>query len=120
MHPVTEIELQVLHSLASVDFEGVEQLRFQIASIREVEANCTCGCPSFTPIIDRSVAPPAPVSSLLPTELVEEERRDGVPRTVIWFADEDGFIANVECVYYDVAIAEWPDPARCSVFVRSA
>lgn len=52
---------------------------------------------------------------MLPTELVEEERTDGVPRTVIWFADADGYIANVECVYYDDALSEWPDLRRCTV-----
>jgi hypothetical protein len=59
--------------------------------------------------------PASPQRSLLPSELVEESRPDGVPRTVIWFADSDGFISNVECVYYDEARNEWPDPARCWV-----
>lgn len=118
MHPITDVELKVLQRLSSVDFEGVEQLRSQIASIREVEFNCSCGCPSFTPVVDRSQAPPAPSRSLLPTELVEEERLDGVPRTVIWFVDAEGFIANVECVYYDEALSEWPEPSRCTVLTR--
>jgi hypothetical protein len=115
VHPVGEVELAVLRRLVSVDFPGVEELRAQIETIREVESNCTCGCPSFTPRIDRNAAPPAPVGTLLPTELVEEYREGGVPRTVIWFADRDGFIANIECVYYDDAIDEWPDPSRCTL-----
>jgi len=119
MHRVTAVELEVLNRLASVQFEGVEQLRTQIASIQEVEPNCSCGCPSFTPVLNRSLVPPAPFGSLLPSELVEEERADGVPRTVIWFADTDGFISNVECVYYDDAIAEWPSPRSCTVLTRT-
>ena len=119
MHPITDVELHVLHRLSSADFEGVEQLRTQIASIRQVESNCTCGCPSFTPLLDRSHAPAAPFASLLPTELVEEERAQGVPRTVIWFADAEGFISNVECVYYDDALPEWPDPKLCTVLTRA-
>lgn len=115
MHPVTEVELAVLNRLVSVEFDGVGQLRAQVASIREVEPNCTCGCPSFTPNLDRSIVPAAPYGSLLPTELVEEDRPDGVPRTVIWFADADGFISNVESVYYDDALSEWPDLSRCTV-----
>lgn len=115
MHAVTAIELQVMNGLASAEFEGVERLRAQIASISQVEPNCSCGCPSFTPVIDRSTTPPAPFRSILPTELVEEERIGGVPRTVIWFADADGYITNVECVYYDDALPEWPDPRGCTV-----
>jgi hypothetical protein len=119
MHPITVSELEVLLRLTSVDFEGVEELRAQIASISEVVPNCSCGCPSFTPIIDRSQVPRARLDSMLPTELVERERADGVPRTVIWFADVDGFISNVECVYYDDALGEWPDPQSCDVLVRA-
>lgn len=115
MHLVTDVELAVLRRLASAHFIGVEQVRLQIESIREVEPNCTCGCPSFTPIVDRQVTPPAPWRSILPTELVEEERAGGIPRTVIWFADQDGYIANVECVYYDDALNEWPDAAECTL-----
>lgn len=51
--------------------------------------------------------------------LVEEERAQGVPRTVIWFADAEGFVSNVECVYYDDALPEWPDPRLCTVLVRA-
>ncbi|GAB2973129.1 hypothetical protein [Nocardioides montaniterrae] len=115
MHPLTEVELAVLHRLVSVEFDGVEQLRAQVEGIREVEPNCTCGCPSFTPSLDRSTVPAAPYRSILPTELVEDDRPDGIPRTVIWFADTDGYISNVECVYYDDALSAWPDLSRCTV-----
>lgn len=115
MKRVTETELEVMHHLASVEFNGVHQLRAQIASISHVEPNCSCGCPSFTPVIDRSVAPASRLRTMLPTELVEEERSGGLPRTVIWFANADGYIANVECVYYDDPLPDWPDPRRCTV-----
>ena len=115
MQPVQEVELEVMRLLASGDFEGVDELRAQIASIAHVEPNCTCGCPSFTPVLDRAEVPASRQRTLLPSELVEESRPDGVPRTVIWFADADGYIANVECVYYDEARNEWPDLTRCTV-----
>jgi hypothetical protein len=88
MRPVTETAIEVMNPLASVDLEDVVQLSAQISMIDLVERNCVCGCPSFRPAIDRSVA----------LALVEEERDGGVPRTVIWFADAEGYIANVECV----------------------
>ncbi len=118
MHPISPVELEVLNRLASAQFEGVEKLRAQISYISEVEPNCSCGCPSFTPVLDRSFVPPAPFSSLLPSELNEEERDDGAPRTVIWFADAAGFITNVECIYYDDPRAEWPDFRNCRVLTR--
>ncbi len=113
--PVREVELDVMRLLASVDFEGAAELRAQIASVTHVVPNCTCGCPSFTPVLDRDEVPASRQRTMLPSELVEDARPGGVPRTVIWFADSEGFIANVECVYYDEARNEWPDLARCSV-----
>jgi hypothetical protein len=46
--------------------------------INRLEPNCSYGCPSFTPVIDRSIALASQSRSILPTELVEEERIDGV------------------------------------------
>lgn len=115
MRPISDRELSILRLLTSVEFVGAEELRAQIETINEVESNCPCGCPSFTPNIDRALAPPAEVSTMLPTELAESDRESGEPRTVIWFADKDGYIANVECVYYDAAVDEWPDPKNCEL-----
>lgn len=115
MQPVQEVELDVMRLLASRDFDGVEQLRAQIASVAHVEPNCSCGCPSFKPVLDRTSVPPSRFRNLLPSELIEESRSDGVPRTIIWFADAEGYIANVECVYYDEARNEWPNLGRCTV-----
>lgn len=71
-HPCIQVELEVRHRLPSVELDGVEYVRTQIASIRRVGPACACGCPSFTPMLDRSVVPSAP-------------------------ADVDGCIASVAC-----------------------
>jgi hypothetical protein len=55
---------------------------------------------------------------VLPVELMELSRADGVPRTVLCFLDEDGYLANVECVYYDDVMPEWPEPHNCAVGLR--
>lgn len=115
MQPVKGVELDVMRLLASQDFEGVDELRAQIGSVTHVEPNCTCGCPSFTPVLDRTSVPASRFRALLPSELIEEVRSNGVPRTVIWFTDADGYIANVECVYYDETRNEWPDLRQCTV-----
>ena len=120
MRALLEIEREVLARLLSVEFDGAEPLRIQAASILGAEPNCSCGCPSITPIVDRGAAPPARLSSLLPVELAEIDRADGVPRTVLCFLDRDGYLGNVECVYYDEARPEWPPPDRCAVLVRDA
>ncbi|MCV2395250.1 hypothetical protein OEB99_13105 [Actinotalea sp. M2MS4P-6] len=108
----------MLTRLLSVDFPGVEALRTQVEEIHGVELNCTCGCPSITPIVDRDAAPPAHGRSQLPVELAEMSRRDGVERSVLCFVDAGGYLGNLECVYYDDPKAEWPDPADCAVLLE--
>jgi hypothetical protein len=115
---LSEAERAVLVRLLSVEFDGVDALRRQAESIRDVEPNCTCGCPSITLHVDRDAASSADCSSPLPVELVEMARVDGIPRTVLCFLDSDGYIANLECVYYDDALPEWPGPDQCAVLLR--
>jgi hypothetical protein len=114
-----EVERAVLARLLSVDFDGADPLRNQVQAIRGVEPNCACGCPSITADIDRTAAPPSDSASPLPAELAELIREDGLPRTVLCFVDA-GYISDLECVYYDDAQPEWPDPERCAVLVRDA
>jgi hypothetical protein len=111
-------EREVLARLLSVEFQGAESLRIQAASILGAVPNCTCGCPSITPHVDHDAAPPARGGSLLPVELAEMARADGVPRTVLCFLDPDGYLANLECVYYDDVRPEWPRADQCAVLLR--
>lgn len=121
MQPLSYIERRVLDRLLEMDFQGAAQLRSQVAHIVGAERNCTCGCPSITPIIDRSVTAPALVySTYLPVTLQEIDRDEGLPREVIAFTDPDGFLANLECVYFDDAINEWPDVDRSAVFLADS
>jgi hypothetical protein len=117
---LSEVERATLSSLLSIEFDGVDDLRRQVEHIRGAEPNCTCGCPSITPDIDRRAAPPSSSPSPLPVELAEMKRDDGVARTVLCFLDAEGYIANLECVYYDDAQPAWPDPAECSVLIRDS
>ena len=119
MRPISEAEQRILSRLLSVEFDGVQELRAQAAHISGVESNCTCGCPSITPTIDRSLAPRANGPRVLPVELQELERPSGIERAVICFVD-DGYLANLECVYYDDAIDEWPDADQCAVLLRDS
>jgi hypothetical protein len=72
-------ERAILARLLSVEFDGAASLRRQAEAIRSVEPNCTCGCPSITPDIDRAAAPSSVSSSPLPVELAELIREDGIP-----------------------------------------
>lgn len=108
MRPITHSEQEVLDRILTLDFEGAQELRKQARHILGVESNCTCGCPSITPFVDRSQAPPAPGPSYMPVELREFSRSSGIGRTVICFLDADGYLDNLECVYYDDAMSEWP------------
>lgn len=120
MRPISEAEQRILSRLFSVEFGGVHELRAQAAHISSVEPSCTCGCPSMTPKIDRSLAPAATGPRILPVELVELERPGGLERTVICFLDEHGYLANLECVFYDDAVDEWPEADQCAVLLRDS
>ncbi len=39
---------------------------------------------------------------------------------MICFLDEDGYLANLECVFYDDAIDEWPDADHGAVLLRDS
>lgn len=118
MRALLDAEREVLARLLSVEFDGAEPLRTQAASILGAEPNCTCGCPSITPLVDRDASPPAHLRSLLPVELAELSRADGIPRTVLCFLDPEGYLANLECVYYDEPCPEWPLADQCAVLLR--
>ena len=120
MRAASEEEHNILRLLLSVDFEGVDALRMQAAVLRDVEPNCTCGCPSITPHLDRTSLPPARLAYRFPVALVEMRRADGVPRTVLCFLDRDGYLGNLECVYYDDPLPEWPDPRDCAVLLHDS
>lgn len=120
VRPISEAEQRILGRLLSVEFDGVQELRLQAAHDSAVEPNCTCGCPSITPTIDRSLAPAVSGPRLLPVELQELQRPNGVERTVICFLDDDGYLANLECVFYDDAAPEWPDADECAVLLRDS
>lgn len=114
-----EVERAILDRLLAMDFDGVAELRVQADHVTAVEGNCACGCPSITPAIDRSQAGAAQLErTLLPAELQEVSRSDGVPRTVLCFADTDGYLANLECVYYDEPVDEWPSAQSCAILLR--
>lgn len=118
MRSMTAIERDILARLLAVDFEGVAALRLQAEHIVSAEPNCNCGCPSITPQIDKTLAPPSNSKTLVPTELLELSRADQIPRTVLCFLDADGYLANLECVYYDDALPEWPDLENCALLLH--
>lgn len=118
VRPLSDVQRGVLARLLDADFNGVQALRAQADHIDGVEPNCTCGCPSITPHVDRGAAPPAWIGSRLPVELAEMTRADGIPRTVLCFLDADGYLGNLECVYYDDARPDWPTPGGCAVLRR--
>jgi len=67
------------------------------------------------------LAEPAVVeSTVLPVKLLEIDRKEGDPREVIAFTDADGFLANLECTYFDDSINEWPDVDRSVVLLADS
>ncbi len=120
MRPITDSEQEVLKQLLSMEFEGADLFRTQARHILGVESDCICGCPSIKIHVDRTKAPPASWTRLFPAELEELSRPFGVPSSVLCLLDEDGYLANLECVYYDGVVTEWPPSNRCAVILRDS
>ncbi|UKA50067.1 hypothetical protein LFT48_00515 [Arthrobacter sp. FW305-123] len=119
MRPITDSEQEILRRLLTMEFEGVGIFREQARHILGVESDCICGCPSIKIHVDRTKAPAASWTRLLP-ELEELTRPSGVPSSVFCLLDEDGYLANLECVYYDGVVTEWPPSDRCAVILRDS
>ncbi|MGJ0386144.1 hypothetical protein [Paenarthrobacter sp. 1092] len=118
MRPITDAERKVLDLFLSVEFDGVGAFRKQAMHILGVEPDCICGCPSIKFHVDRAKAPAAPEFCLMPTEVEELARPVGVPSSVLCLVDKEGYLASLECVYYDGIVTEWPDTDRCAVILR--
>jgi hypothetical protein len=119
MREMSAVERSILDRLLSVDFEDAAGLRAQMAHVLGAEPNCPCGCPSITPLIDRSAVSGAVTPwTMLPVELEEIDGPGAGARRVLLFTDTDGYLANLECSYYDESRDEWPDPSGCVVLIR--
>lgn len=120
MRSITGIEQEILNRLLSIEFEGVSEFRKHAMHIVGVESDCICGCPSIKLFVDRSQAPLASRLRLLPVELFELGRPSGIGCSVLCLIDNDGYIANLECVYYDDVMTEWPPSERCATILRDS
>ncbi|MEJ1114683.1 hypothetical protein WBN73_08890 [Paenarthrobacter sp. CCNWLY172] len=120
MRPINDTELEILNRLLSMEFEGVSEFRKQAMNIIGVESDCICGCPSIAIQVDRTKAPGAPWTRLLPAELEELSHPTGVPSSVLCLLDQDGYLASLEFVYYDDVVTEWPPSNRCAVVLRGS
>lgn len=120
MRPITDSEQEILKLLLSMEFEGAAVFRTQAMHILGVESDCICGCPSIKIHVDRAKAAPALGIRILPTQLEELSRADGVPSSVLCLLDRDGYLANLECVYYDEVVTDWPASNRSAIVLRDS
>ncbi|HQA78132.1 MAG TPA: hypothetical protein PLL50_07225 [Propionicimonas sp.] len=118
MRSMTGVERAVLDRMLSVEFVGVDVLRSQAEQIVSVAPGCVCGCPTIELVVNRDGVPTATGWSRIPAELQEMERSDGIPRSVLCFVDREGYLSNLECVYYDEPQGEWPLLQGCAVLLR--
>ncbi|MEO5662975.1 MAG: hypothetical protein ABIR39_06800 [Nocardioides sp.] len=102
---LTERERAVLDFLLSADFEDVDDLRRQAASVL-VTGGCECGCPSIDfghPDVGPGINP-----------VVNAEIKD--TNDTLFVFTQGPWLAGIEYVGYDDQPAQLPDPAALVIF----
>jgi hypothetical protein len=91
--PLTDAERSLLDFLLEREFAGREQLVAQAQAVETSGSSCSCGCPSFSLVADRSL-PAAPVEQRMVSDAHGVDP-GGNQVGVLLFAD-DGYLSNVE------------------------
>ena len=92
--PLAGEERSVLDFLLKQEFPGRDELLVQAESVQTGGLSCTCGCPSFSLVPNRSL-PPAPVSARVPAEAHGTDP-GGNEVGVLLFVDDEGYLLDVE------------------------
>ena len=91
--PLESNERDLLNFLLSRDFPGRAELAAQADTVLTSGLSCTCGCPSFSLVADRSLAP-APVAERVVSDAHGTDP-GGNEVGVLLFAD-DGYLSDLE------------------------
>jgi hypothetical protein len=100
---LTPDERGALDLLLGVEFDGVDELRAQSATVLSSGPSCSCGCGSIALVVEPT-APPSTASSPIPHELTVIEV-DGSPVGGILLFLENGKLAELEHYYFDDGLA---------------
>ena len=93
-------EKAVLEALLSLEFEGAQELRAQLATVKLV-GQCECGCATIELDVDRAHAPQAAIEGLVPAEgSVRRPGSDEVQGGIILFAS-NGYLSALEIYNFD-------------------
>jgi hypothetical protein len=115
--PLTQDERALLDFLLGLEFPGVEELRKQARHAQETGGEpCPCGCPSFGPIVDRSLADRAELAFDVPFVVSSAwEQPEGTPGGDCILFQEDGWLKAVEITWLgDEPPSTLPPPSLCS------
>jgi len=115
VRPLTSQERAILDLLLSREFPGRAELAAQAESVQTKGSSCSCGCPSFSLVADRTLAA-ADVSQRMVSDAHGPDPA-GNAVGVLLFVD-DGYLAEVEV--YDVmcegkGFAGLPDANKLSL-----
>ena len=108
--PLNDEERAVLNFLLQSEFDGVEQLRAQVAGARVV-GGCDCGCPTIYMEVDAHSPSSGIAEKLAPVEAVVSPEAHEIPGSIILFL-KDGRLSSMEYVWYDQPPDRWPAPDR--------
>lgn len=96
--PLPETGHELLDALLRHDFEGVEGLRAQSASV-QARSGCTCGCGTLDLVVGDLDAPQSSASSPVPVEgEVYDERGEPVGGLLLFV--HDGHLSSLEVYSY--------------------
>ena len=92
--PLNDDERAVLTLLLRRDFPGRAALVVQAGSVRTEGCSCSCGCPSFSLVPDRSL----PAAEVATTVVSDAHGSDpgGNDVGVLLFVDDDGYLSEIE------------------------
>ena len=91
--PLHDQEKALLDLLLSRDFAGRRELVAQAETVLTAGSSCSCGCPSFSLVADRSL-PPAAVSEAMVSDAHGSD--PGGNKVGVLLFTEDGYLSEIE------------------------
>jgi hypothetical protein len=124
--PLRSGERALLDLLLSRDFPGRAELVRQAETVRTAGLSCSCGCPSFSLLADRSL-PPARVAYADRMVSDAHGTDPGGNEVVVLLFTEDGYLSEVEVYSVEgddfgglpqpdsLKLSEWSEPNESGV-----
>ena len=118
LRELNQAERLLLDFLLAKPFSGRDALSRQAETVQTGGSSCTCGCPSFSLVPDKSL-PPTEISGRAMVSDADGLDPGGTEVGVLLFIDE-GYLFDVEVFNYGDAFGGLPHPSALKIRERSA